>query len=271
MARAHAITRYFEAGLVHLVGAPNTAFANASPLLDALESDLRAAQIRFEEGLEARFTALGERLAAQLDAADAIDGETTPGPIGRRAPAEVAKEDFSLRLRMAAIMASAGGGTLMLVMGVTGTAGAQDWRSGLAGLSMVLGSIVSNSGVRQTRQHKVLQTVRTQAKEILDDWQATTLAAGRARLLGGQRDLETAVRSSVKDRLAELDRQVADLEAVARASAQDRRRLAVEARTIAERLTALDGRLVAQTRIVQDAIVGTLDRSPGPDGPLTAS
>lgn len=42
VARAHAITRYFEAGLVHLVGAPNTAFANASPLLDALESELLA-------------------------------------------------------------------------------------------------------------------------------------------------------------------------------------------------------------------------------------
>lgn len=229
---------------------------DADEVLDALESDLRAAQVRFATQVDGWLAQLGERLVDELEGDAEADVEPAEGAgdvDGFRRGLPVGG-DASLRLRVAAAVASAGGGTALVGMTFMGGATVGIVRSGLMGISMVLGGIVANSGVRQSRNQRVVQTVRSQARTILDEWTAAVVAGARQRVLVGQRELDTALRAALGGRLDELDGEVQAIEAVSSADETERRRILAAAATSRHRLDALDRERLALLATVRDVI-----------------
>src|SRR5690606_21451601 len=108
-------------------------------VLDAVEHDLRAAQLRLSDLVEQRLAEIGDRLTDRLEGDGASGGEHPEDDLdGAARPRRslTARRDGSLRLRVAAAVASAGGGTVMMGMSVMHTgAGGDALRSGLMGVS----------------------------------------------------------------------------------------------------------------------------------------
>src|SRR5690606_1381067 len=91
--------------------------ADPDDVLDAMESDLRAAQLRLADTIDERLAEIGERMAARLDGADDLAAEEDGGIEAEAARrAAMVGKDTSMRLRVAAAIASAGGGTVMMGM-----------------------------------------------------------------------------------------------------------------------------------------------------------
>lgn len=240
---------------------------DADEVLDAMEHDLRAAQLRFTAGLDADLEALRDRLTASLAGSDsglAAPAGEEEAERARRA-ARSSGTDNSLRLRIAAAIASAGGGTVMMGLSVGATSGGgHALRSGLMGVSMMLGGVVATSGVRQTKQQKVVQTVRAQARAILDEWQAVTLARARTRVLAAQRELEAALRDAVRGQLADLEAEVRRLQEAQQADADRRRSLAAAAGSEGAEVARLRAEVERLAGLVRAAIdAGSLGRPGG--------
>ncbi len=228
---------------------------DADEVLDAMEHDLRAAQLRFGAMVDDELQALRDRATARLAGADeAAPIEDVTAERVRRAGA-APRVDASLRLRVAAAIASAGGGTVMMGLSMGATSGGGNaLRSGLMGVSMMLGGVVATSGVRQTRQQKVVQTVRAQARAILDEWQASTLARARTRVLTAQRELEGALREAVRGQLGELEVEVRRLQEAQQADAARRAELAAQAASDASATDALDTEVARLHGLVRQVV-----------------
>lgn len=214
--------------------------ADADAVLDALEHDLRGAQSRFEDSVTAQLAEVAKEIDARLTGGPAPE----PTPTGdeatatRRAFAAVA--DQGLRLRFAAALATAGSGTVLIGMTYMDGSVAAALRGTLMGASMLLGGVVANLGIRQTRQQKVLQTVRARSRGMIDEWQATVLAEARRNILGEQRRLESAVRSTVRGALAEVDAQLEAVELAPEDSPGEAESTVARLDAWSERAAALD-------------------------------
>jgi len=229
--------------------------APSGAALDALEQDLRAASLRHGDEVEQAVAALGARLAIRLDGSEPEDtfDQAEPGEWSRRPVAPGAATDRALRLRFVASLASAGGGLALMAATIFSDGLFMLVRGGAMGASLLIGAVVANSGVRSARRQRELADARTEARSLVDAWQAQIASRTRLRLAAVQRELETALRTSAQGRLAELEARQAEVGALIRADADSRAAAGVAAGRRRQELTELRSRATTLTRELSTA------------------